>query len=745
MTSRSIPAACGLAAVLLLAVLGPAAPAAAHPLSHGGGTVITNVTPAAGEVVAAGTVTIGALAASGQQIVEHRLEVDGVEVPATRTGTDPTHPVIVGAVELAPGSHVVRLAVDDASGRQTIRLWRFTVSPMGQGRLFGTGRVETAVAISQNLYPHPGSASAAVLARADEFADALAGVPGAAAVDGPLLLTGSSTLAPAAADELSRILHPGAPVYLLGGAGALSAAVEQAVAARGFEPRRLAGESRFDTAAAVAALAPDPSTVFVASGERFPDALAASSPAAMAGHPILLTGRDRLPEATRAFLAPPARLVRTVLVVGGTAAVSDAVVLAIRAQLPAAEVVRLAGESRFDTAAVVAARFFPQAPTVAVASGERFPDALAGGRHAAARGAPLLLTSGTAVPGPQLAQVRAWASEQSVVYGGLGAVSRGVAADVLRARLDADGPGVIQLSPAAGSRLGTLDQIVLAFDRPIAREHSVLSASLGGDEVAGVLAPGEFADSLVFTVGELPAGIVPGQDYEVRVTGAIADPELRFTHIDVRLRYRKLDLSRGDSGVLVRTLQERLQTGGYWLGRLDGVYGNLTHQAVMAFQKVHGLPVDGTYNAATRQALEAAPPRPRPASSSGRVIEIDLVKQVLYVVTHGQVDWVFNTSTGHGGTYVFNGQTYRATTTTGQLRIVREIDGMREAERGLLWRPKYFDNARGIAIHGATSVPATPASAGCVRLTYAAMDFIWDSGLAPIGTPVWVYPADYYG
>ena len=44
-----------------------------------------------------------------------------------------------------------------------------------------------------------------------------------------------------------------------------------------------------------------------------------------------------------------------------------------------------------------------------------------------------------------------------------------------------------------------------------------------------------------------------------------------------------------------------------------------------------------------------------------------------------------------------------------------------------------------MTIHGYTSVPAYPASHGCVRVTYPAMDFIWDKGLTPIGTPVWVY------
>jgi lipoprotein-anchoring transpeptidase ErfK/SrfK len=69
--------------------------------------------------------------------------------------------------------------------------------------------------------------------------------------------------------------------------------------------------------------------------------------------------------------------------------------------------------------------------------------------------------------------------------------------------------------------------------------------------------------------------------------------------------------------------------------------------------------------------------------------------------------------------------------------VEREIDGLRRSRLGLLYRPKYF--YKGVAMHGYTSVPSHPASHGCVRLTYPAMDLVWAETLAPIGTPVLVY------
>jgi peptidoglycan hydrolase-like protein with peptidoglycan-binding domain len=185
-------------------------------------------------------------------------------------------------------------------------------------------------------------------------------------------------------------------------------------------------------------------------------------------------------------------------------------------------------------------------------------------------------------------------------------------------------------------------------------------------------------------------------------------------------------LRRGDQGPEVLVLQERLVALGYWLGTPDGVFGDATLHAFVALQKVAGLSRDGVVGPATEAALEGGV-RPVPQSASGRVIEIDLTHQVLLVVVDGEVTHTFDTSTGR----------VPGTTPAGRWSIEREIDGYRRSPLGLLYRPKYFH--QGVAVHGYTSVPAAPASHGCVRVTYAAMDAIWAAGLMPVGTPVWVY------
>jgi pyruvate/2-oxoglutarate dehydrogenase complex dihydrolipoamide acyltransferase (E2) component len=193
----------------------------------------------------------------------------------------------------------------------------------------------------------------------------------------------------------------------------------------------------------------------------------------------------------------------------------------------------------------------------------------------------------------------------------------------------------------------------------------------------------------------------------------------------------------GDSGPAVLEVQQRLSGLGFWLGEMDGHYGQLTRQAVMAFQKAEGLTRDGVAGPRTRQHLPAAS-RPEPRIAEGDRIEVDLKRQLLLVVRGGQVQWTFNTSTGNGEAYDRpSGGTGIARTPRGRFEIERQINGIREAELGVLYRPKYFRG--GIAVHGSGSIPAQPASHGCVRLSNAAMDLLWSSGVAPIGTEVTVY------
>jgi len=76
-------------------------------------------------------------------------------------------------------------------------------------------------------------------------------------------------------------------------------------------------------------------------------------------------------------------------------------------------------------------------------------------------------------------------------------------------------------------------------------------------------------------------------------------------------------------------------------------------------------------------------------------------------------------------------------TPSGSFRVYRQVNAWDPGPLGKLYRPKYFN--RGIAIHGYTSVPSTPASHGCCRVSLPAIDNLWGVGGIPVGTEVLVY------
>jgi lipoprotein-anchoring transpeptidase ErfK/SrfK len=194
-------------------------------------------------------------------------------------------------------------------------------------------------------------------------------------------------------------------------------------------------------------------------------------------------------------------------------------------------------------------------------------------------------------------------------------------------------------------------------------------------------------------------------------------------------------LRLGSKGKAVLAAQQRLAALGYWLGKPDGDYGPATAHAVTALQKVAGLSRDGVLGPRTAKAL-AAGVKPKARSTRGDVIEVDLAHQVLLVVHRGQVRLIFDTSTGSGEYYTSRGVRKHAVTPKGTYKVYYVVNGWDPGPLGRLYRPRYFNG--GIAVHGYPSVPSTPASHGCVRVTIGAMDYLWSSNLLPIGRTVLV-------
>lgn len=192
----------------------------------------------------------------------------------------------------------------------------------------------------------------------------------------------------------------------------------------------------------------------------------------------------------------------------------------------------------------------------------------------------------------------------------------------------------------------------------------------------------------------------------------------------------------GSRGTQVVALQRRLSSLGYWLGSVDGQFGDLTRQAVVSIQKVAGLSRDGICGPITWVRVDAGT-RPRARSTRGHVVEIRKASQTLLIVDSGVVKRIYNTSTGSNQRYLQGGTWHIAVTPSGSFKVFRRVNGWDSGPLGSLYRPQYFNG--GIAIHGYTSVPSTPASHGCCRVSLRAMDNLWGVGGIQVGTPILVY------
>lgn len=178
----------------------------------------------------------------------------------------------------------------------------------------------------------------------------------------------------------------------------------------------------------------------------------------------------------------------------------------------------------------------------------------------------------------------------------------------------------------------------------------------------------------------------------------------------------------------IAAAQQRLIDLGYMVVAPDGLAGAATRSAVMAFQKVNRIGVDGSIGPQTLAALQA-PVEPTLQGGEPNRIEVDLDLQVLHLVVGGARVRTVPVSSGNGETYSNKSGLARALTPVGAWRIQRQIRGERVAELGTLYDPKYF--WRGFAIHGSNSVPAREASHGCIRVTRA--DMLWLFDRMPVG------------
>lgn len=247
-----------------------------------------------------------------------------------------TKAIIVGGTSAVPS--VVAAGLSDAG-----------ISSGELERLGGSTRYETARLVALKIQAMTGDCPSIVLATGEKFPDALSASGFAGANGMPILLTESGVFAPAAVtaiEELNAI-----STLVVGGEDAISSAVETLAP----HPTRIGGEDRYETSKLLAEFAFangfSYSTIVVATGADFPDALCAGPLAASIGSPVILTDGKELSSAAEEFFNSHCTSIKDLLIIGGPSAIGPDVESAIEA----AAITELSPQVEVVTSAVAGA------------------------------------------------------------------------------------------------------------------------------------------------------------------------------------------------------------------------------------------------------------------------------------------------------------------------------------------------------------------------------------------------------
>ena len=325
------------------------------------------------------------------------------------------------------GSRITVTITGHRSGHASVSLTSVATAPirtrLNVERISGPDRYAVANAIAARAFPV--GADVVYLVTGTKYPDALSAAPAATWQDAPLLLTPPTELLGSVADEIER-LSP-ATVVIVGGPASVAPAVVDALdrlgPGEGPTVVRIEGSDRYAASRAVADYAfgdAGATLAYVSTGENFPDALSAGSPAGSSGAPVILVdgGAPSIDAPTRATIN--ALGVDSIKIAGGPASVSTGIADSLGR--PGVSVQRFSGADRFAASIAVNVDAFPggarTVDTVYLATGSNFPDALAGSALAGSQGSPLFVIPATCVPRAVLSHIERLGATRVVLLGG---------------------------------------------------------------------------------------------------------------------------------------------------------------------------------------------------------------------------------------------------------------------------------------------------------------------------------------
>lgn len=257
-------------------------------------------------------------------------------------------------------------------------------------RLWGQNRYQTMAKIVQSGFT---SSDTCVIACGSDFGDALIATGLAGSLRCPVILSATYDLSPDASQEISRL--GASHAVIVGNQDAIADNVVDQLNALGVQSERVAGADLQATSAAVMrhlrASNKKSDTVVVASGLTFPDALSLGPWAWSSASPVLLCGSDKALSAEQVQELRADGGIRRIVIAGGPAAVASGVEETLGADF---EVIRLGGANRYETSRLVAEWELQQGMSLkypTIASGQNYPDALAGAAFAGNMNSVLLV------------------------------------------------------------------------------------------------------------------------------------------------------------------------------------------------------------------------------------------------------------------------------------------------------------------------------------------------------------------
>jgi PKD repeat protein len=345
------------------------------------------------------------------------------------------------------------------------------------------------------------------------------------------------------------------------------------------------------------------------------------------------------------------------------------------------------------------------------------PAAVVFGRRAIARGALAPARAGAAVL-IERRSAEGWlgiARARTDSAGRFNARLRPGKTGVLRARIGALRSPPVRLTVApelnarAGAGVAFVGAPLVVRARPVTSSAFTVTVLRSGREVAR-------------TRGRTGARLIvptPG------VGAFAARIELAGGTLTVPLRASARTVSYGSTGADVVALRTRLAQLQVHVPAPSATFGSELSDSVVAFQKARGLDRTGIVDEATWRALsQDVVPNPRYRGPDTH-IEVSKSRQILMIVRNGETLWYLPVSSGAGGI-----------TPVGNYRILWKAPATTTwLGPAILYRTMTFHT--NYAIHGFPSVPAYPASHGCVRVPIWIADWLYQQ--SPVGERVYVY------